>query len=104
MRKAANSSVAHLKALAWEERAKNFVLANARVKRCGQPPATLFTTKCFQQCTTSAHGSDCTLRRYSPEARQQSLRGSQWIVGKPYLIGLRKGWPSSRDSLPSCCV
>jgi hypothetical protein len=31
----------------WEERAKSWVLANARVKCCGQPPATFFTTKCF---------------------------------------------------------
>src|SRR5579859_5828519 len=44
---------------------KNGVLANARIKRRGQNPATLFTAKCFQQTTARAHGSDCTVRRYS---------------------------------------
>src|SRR5579859_1746601 len=44
-------------ALAWEKRAKNRVFANARVERRGELPATLFTTKCFQQCTPRTHGS-----------------------------------------------
>src|SRR5690349_9051524 len=49
-------------ALARKERAKNWIFRNTRVKRCRQPPATLFTTECVQQCTASAHGTDCTVR------------------------------------------
>src|SRR5690348_12124340 len=42
-------------ALAGEKRAKDRVLGDARVKRGGQRPAALFTTECFQHCTSSAH-------------------------------------------------
>src|SRR5690348_12434920 len=49
-------------ALAWKQRAKNWVLANACIKRCGQTPAAFFTTECFQQYTMTGHGK----RLYAP--------------------------------------
>jgi hypothetical protein len=59
-------------ALAGEKWAKYRVFGNARVKGCGQAPATLLPTKCLQQCTTRAHGRDCILRYDSLEIKATS--------------------------------
>ena len=62
---------------------EELALANVHVKRCGQPPATFFTTKYLKHCATSAHAAIVASTGVLAGSAQRYLMTSDWIVGDP---------------------